>query len=424
MPSTSITTDSPPHDHAPPGADVIACHLESPVDISLQTRVIRGEKGLTEILGTWRQLADEASDPNPFYGPALFRPLTRLLRPESWRVVTMWAGGQGTSSNRLVGFFPILERRLSRGAPFRCLSLLQHDYTFLTTPLIAPSFENSCIRTFFKHVRDEEPISLVEFPILNTDGPVHAALQREIARRNVSTHCFDDYSRALLRRSTPTADEYIQEASGGHTLRELRRVWRRLGELGDIEFRRMSREQADLWANWFLELESRGWKGQEGTAFNQREPDRDFFRELVKTGATDGTVEMLGLFLKGEPIAMKCNLLAGHGSYAFKIAFDELLSKYSPGVQLELEMIRQFWSTSTTQWMDSCATPQHFMINRLWLQRRPMQHLLVSAGGTQANLAIATLPWLRSLRQWSARWSVGAKTSLPANDATSPDKRE
>ena len=66
-------------------------------------------------------------------------------------------------------------------------------------------------------------------------------------------------------------------------------------------------------------------------------------REFFVTGATalaaQGRLWMLGLALDGKWIALKCNFLAGSGGYAFKIAYDEKLSRFSPGVLLELETL-------------------------------------------------------------------------------------
>ena len=44
-------------------------------------------------------------------------------------------------------------------------------------------------------------------------------------------------------------------------------------------------------------------------------------------------------------IAMKCNLRAGDGAVAFKIAYDEAYARFSPGVLLEIEQIERLHRT-------------------------------------------------------------------------------
>ena len=108
---------------------------------------------------------------------------------------------------------------------------------------------------------------------------------------------------------------------------------------------------------------------------------------------------MLGLHLNGRPIAMKCNFLASPGAFAFKIAFDESLSRYSPGVLLELDNIEQLHQSGLVRWMDSCAMAGHPMIDRLWSERRTLQSLALSTGRLSGDLAVAVVPLLRVLRR-------------------------
>ena len=146
-------------------------------------------------------------------------------------------------------------------------------------------------------------------------------------------------------------------------------------------------------------LEAAGWKGQEQTALACHESSCDYFETIAKAAFERGQLMMLGLFLDQRPIAVKCNFLAGDGSYAFKIAFDESLAKYSPGVQLELENIRVLHDIRSIQWMDSCATRKHFMIGRLWSDRRTIQRVLISTGQWWDNVIVDTIATLTAIRR-------------------------
>jgi hypothetical protein len=109
---------------------------------------------------------------------------------------------------------------------------------------------------------------------------------------------------------------------------------------------------------------------------------------------------MLGLYLDGRPVAMKCNFLAAPGSFSFKIAYDEGLGRFSPGMQLEIENIRRFHAQPRIEWMDSCtAVEDHFMMNHLWRDRREIQTLTVTTGHWSGDLVLSVLP----IRQWIRR---------------------
>jgi len=113
---------------------------------------------------------------------------------------------------------------------------------------------------------------------------------------------------------------------------------------------------------------------------------------------------MLALVVGGRTVAMKCNVLAGAGSYAFKITYDEDYARYSPGVLLEMENIRRFHSRGDLQWMDSCADPGNWMMNRIWPDRRRIATLVVPGGNFAGPLFIRALPLMRRLK----RMALGA----------------
>jgi len=107
---------------------------------------------------------------------------------------------------------------------------------------------------------------------------------------------------------------------------------------------------------------------------------------------------MSAMRLEGKPVAQKFSLLAGCASFALKISYDESYAYFSPGMLLEVENIGSLHRRPDIEWMDSCAAPIHF-INRIWPDRRKIQTLLVSTGGTSSRLMISWLPFLRTLNR-------------------------
>jgi hypothetical protein len=163
------------------------------------------------------------------------------------------------------------------------------------------------------------------------------------------------------------------------------------------------------WVEAFLDLEASGWKGKEGTAMKNLPADAAFFREATRGAFERGQLLMLGLFLDGRPIALKCNFLAPPGSFAFKIAFDESFAQHSPGVLLEMANVEHLHGARPVAWMDSCAVAEHFMINRLWRERRAVQTLLVATGRAPGDLIASLMP----LGRWLKRKFKGAGKAKP-----------
>ena len=104
---------------------------------------------------------------------------------------------------------------------------------------------------------------------------------------------------------------------------------------------------------------------------------------------------MLALRVDGAPVAIKLNLLAADGGYAFKIAYDEHLEKFSPGVLLELENIRRLHVPGFVAWMDSLASPRHSLVERVWSDKAAFASLLIAPGRFAGRLVLAARPLLR-----------------------------
>jgi hypothetical protein len=173
--------------------------------------------------------------------------------------------------------------------------------------------------------------------------------------------------------------------------------------MGKLTVSEASRAEAHEWIARFLVLEAKGWKGRRGEAFNRTADGREYFLEFMEHFLARGRAMLLALQLNGEDVAMKCNVLApdGRGSFSFKIAHDEALARYSPGVLLELDNVRRLHEPGRgVAWMDSCAIPDHPMIDHLWSERRRIVYVMVGSRGPIGRALVALFRWRN--RRWQA----------------------
>ena len=154
----------------------------------------------------------------------------------------------------------------------------------------------------------------------------------------------------------------------------------------------------DEWTEDFLRLEAAGWKGRYGTALSLTAPDRKFFRAIVSRAFEVRRLVMLSLRLNSRPIAMLVNFEAGNGSYAFKVAFDEKYRRYSPGVLLDLELIRILHRSPKMQWMDLCTDEGNNRFSRLFDRNKSIRNLTISNGQLLGDLAVHMLPILKRMK--------------------------
>lgn len=349
----------------------------------------------------WDDLGRNAAEPNVFYERWMLEPALRAFGDaQRFRFACIYRRGKRQDvAPALVGFFPLRVVRSGLGL-VTTYELWGHDYCFLRTPLIRTGHLVDVLNTFFEWTEAVGfPASLIELPQIHGEGPFAKALTQVFHQRKRLVHVVEAHNRALLVRCS-SGDEYIHTAMSSHQRQEIRRQTRRLAEQGSVELRRLDgASQLDLWLTEFFRLEESGWKGEAGTSLNASETSRDYFRQVCRNAIERRQLEILGLFLDGSPIAMKVNFLSGNGSYAFKIAYREDLARFSPGVQLELENIQALHQAPDRAWMDSCAVPHHFMINRLWKDQRTIQHLLASTGRRRGNLLVGLLPLLRAIKR-------------------------
>lgn len=299
---------------------------------------------------------------------------------------------------------PVVRMRVAGISPG--LGTWRHKYCFLGTPLVdreqlVPSL--ACLL--------QTPLSGPRQPLFMSEalseGPVLDALHELLDEHRLAIVFQSEHERAALHRRE---DATYTDGLKAHRRRELQRLWRRLEE--DLGEQLEVREAVGGSAAWdhFLELEASGWKGRSGTALAADPAHAAFFREFCQAFADAGRLQMLSLAAGDRVMAMKCNLAADGALFCFKIGYDEELSRYSPGVQLERMNVQLFHERRDEEFMDSCAAPDNSMINRLWPDRRRIIHLVVSRDGRRSVVARHGLRAANALRTARKRRTASTRS--------------
>jgi CelD/BcsL family acetyltransferase involved in cellulose biosynthesis len=373
----------------------------------ISVTVLAGADALAPWIPAWEALAARALEPNAFHEPWLMLPgLEAFGAGQDVRFVLLHSAPVPGSAPVLLGIFPVERATRYRGLPLRHLRLWRHRHCFLGTPLLDATRAREVLSRFLDWVAAEGRSCAMEWEMVSADGAFLRALNAVMNERRQPVYVAYSYDRGLLRRRGSTED-YLEEALPRDSRRELRRLERRLGEQGKLEYAEWAQPAgACEWVQRFLAVEASGWKGQRGSALASTEANRHFFTRATALGAERGRLMMLEMRLDGRPVAAKCNFLAAAGGgFTFKIGYDEAFKRYSPGTLLEIENIRRFHDRPALAWMDSCATPDHFMINRLWLDRRAVLTCVTATGRVPGDLVVSALP----LARWLYRRLTPAK---------------
>ena len=248
-----------------------------------------------------------------------------------------------------MAYVPAGANRPARGLP-AALGIWRHLYCFLGTPLLDADAAAPAVRSLLALGLDRAPARHLVLEHVRAGGTAAQATRTAAGQLGLVTVLDTSHERALLERR-PTGG-YL-DAMRSHHRRELNRLGRRLEtELeGGLSVTDEAGDEAALDA--FLALERSGWKGRRETALASVPAHEAFFREVCRSFAADGRLQLLALYAGDRRVAMKCNLYSGEGGFCFKTAYDEQLARFSPGVQLERERVRVFHDERD----ERCRTP-------------------------------------------------------------------
>jgi CelD/BcsL family acetyltransferase involved in cellulose biosynthesis len=350
---------------------------------------------LGQIVAEWQSLAARALEPNVFLEPAF----ALAAEPVFGREVGAGLVWSRASPSRLMGFFPARIERRRYGVALPVLVGWTHPYGPLGTPLIDRDAGAAVFSAWLDHLASRPDLPhLLLMPYLPVAGPLAEAFAAALARRNGKSISLAAHQRALL---APAGDveHYLDHAVGAKKRKDLRRQRKRLAEAGTLASRTV-REPAAMTAALgdFLALEAAGWKGRAGTAARTQDPVRAFMEKAV-TGLTHEGKARIALLSAGDrPIAAIVTLQSGATAWCWKIAYDEAFARFSPGVQLLLEVTQALLDDPDVACADSCATADHPMIDHIWRERLGLADRLVRLG-PQQQLAFAVACTLERARR-------------------------
>ncbi len=356
----------------------------------------------------WRDLALHASEPNPFYEPwFMAAALAAVPDEQDVRLFVMLHG------SRLLGLMPLTTGTRYGRLPIRFVQNWRHDQMFLGAPLIRKGHEQAFWAALLDTLdADRQARHFLHIEGLVEGGAVHQGLIDAAAARGRACAVVHRIARALLEsRLSPEA--YYQHNVRKKKRKEIARLRNRLAEIGVVEARILQdRKELDAWCDAFLAMEQGGWKGVQGSALASRPSGRDLFHQAVAGASEAGRLQFRRLDVGGRPVAMLVNFLTPPGSFSFKTSFDEAFARFSPGVLLQLDNL-EVLARPDIEWMDSCASQDHPMIDSLWAERRQVVRVTVRLAGLRRFLPFA---FARTLETGAARLKAARRRPSSATE--------
>lgn len=349
-------------------------------------------------MDAWRSLADRAVEPNGYHLP-------------DWQLaIDAAASGRSHVSalcawrdQRLTGVLPVISMWRAYRIPLPAL-VSADPFDALCTPLLDRELAESAALEIMVQARAAGAHALI-IRKATLDGPAMKAFREELRRDGLRPVLLQSHLRAALD-ATRDADELLQEALGTRKLKELRRQRNRLADLGEVHFEvACAPHDVASALETFLRLEASGWKARRGTALLQDESDAAFIRRATVALAERGECEIMTLRAGETPVAAGIVLRHGDRAFFFKLGIDERFARYSPGVQLALELTRHLCADPAIRFVDSTAAPDHPMINPIWRGRLAIGDVLLPLRRHDPVVPLirAALALRRALRETARR---------------------
>jgi CelD/BcsL family acetyltransferase involved in cellulose biosynthesis len=253
----------------------------------------------------------------------------------------------------------------------------QTPYTFSCMPLLDRDCADDAATAILSALPRLRPDNWL-IPTINIKGNVFAALTAALDRLSLSWQTTAPFQRAALRPNL-SFEEHVAKHVGSKRRRELSRNRRKLAELGRLAHAsHTGGPELERAVAAFLAIESKGWKGDRGTALAASPLTLQFAKSAFKSSNPDWTCRADILSLDDKPIAVGLMARAGRTGFTVKCTYDEDYRRYGVGLLLEEDFIRSLLAEKFVDRVDSATNGEH-VIDGLWPERIEVGDLIFSA---------------------------------------------
>ena len=332
----------------------------------------------------WWQLAEEALEPSAPMTPAFA--LAAMVHLPAGRRPALFSVEEEAQPRALA----VVKSDAWRWRPLgRLASSRWGDFFFLGTPLVVAKRPDAALHDLLTRLGDAG-FSAWEACSLPAAGPVARMLRQEVAQEGLPPVELARWQRAALD-ATQTPEQWFRTFNSKRR-RYWRSQWRQLEKRGVLTFERLDADgDITAWTEEFLQLEAAGWKGRAGTALLCDAHNAAFARTMIHGFHARGQLRFWRLRLDDRAIASLFALVSQDTLWLGKIAYDEALHRQSPGVMLMLEVTKDILADPAIRFADSCAVPNHPMIDHLWHERLELVDMLVPLPGiSRARFSLIT----------------------------------
>ncbi|MGA2775286.1 MAG: GNAT family N-acetyltransferase [Candidatus Omnitrophota bacterium] len=306
-------------------------------DSNLRLKLFRGKAGLNQLATDWRCLTDRIDKKSFYHLVEWYECYMDALEnePEKMFFCVLYDGDKAEA------IFPFRKIKYHLlGLQINILELPNHSHVLFNDFIFVNNESPSVfLKTLFEQLKNFpdlhwDIIRLYNIPDNSSAASVILTLGNSLIISEKKRQC---------SYITLSPYEQLSKRFSDNFKRNLQKERKRLSRLDSISYVFVHTlpelEQAYL---EFLDLESSGWKGAEGTAIKLNDRLTLFYRLLLNRYSVIGKCEIEILRHKNKAIAMALSFFTEDTCYGYKIGFDESYKYVAPGNML-IEHLLQTW---------------------------------------------------------------------------------
>lgn len=269
-------------------------------------------------------LSNRALEPNIFFSARLLAPAMPRVEDKQVRLALIRDEIGARSRMRLLMPFTVEKPGFSVGASI--IRAWANPFGPVGTPLVDAEDSAETIDNLFEalSMREARLPSVLVMPDVRLSGPFAQLAKAVAIGRNLPVTVTDPYLRPMLE-SLLDGEAYLKHSISSHHYREMRRLWRNLGNKGSLSYSVARQpEEIRLRMEEFLALEAKGWKGRKRSALINDRYRAAFAREAITNLAEVDAVRIHTIDFDGRAIASLIVFIMAGEAYTWKTAYDEV----------------------------------------------------------------------------------------------------
>lgn len=375
-----------------------------------ESRIDRGDRRLViypadsgfDILEDIDRVTDYALEPNIFFAPRHLVPAMPRIDNREVRLMLIQDGPDDAPETRFLMPFSVEKQGFAVGP--QVIRAWTNMFAPYGVPIVERRETSRILDDLLATLADPRMAlpKILVLPDIMMDNATITTLRGVAIGRGLPVLTTGSVQRPFLQSEKDSVD-YLAENISKSSRRNMRRLLRQLGELGEFTYE-VARSPSEVRVAFeeFLLLENAGWKGRQRTSLAADRFHAAYAREAVNNLAERDLCRIHSFKLDGRVIAsLVVFVQAGH-AWTWKTTYDEALSQYSPGTLLIVRVTESHLEDPNIEITDSCAVEDHPVMTRLWSERREFATMVIGLQpqlDREARQVVSQMELYRSTRK-------------------------